>query len=213
MNWIEDLHADPEYRRYRLLAELQKIDEAIQRKEVYPWLNHIQLQLSELEALDAEVKQIELYNTHDVPEFLQDQLNVFSFAKQRLIERRQTLISMVDQIKDSIYLESFVLEPGVRDSGYVLIHTPQNSMVEIFAYWKRYIVETGSLVKTFYFERVLKIKTNLRVTIDRLGWYLIRTNGHVFIPNIQYLFLTEDLPTEQTVLPIVDIILNKQSNS
>ena len=84
MNWIEDVNADPEYRTYRFLAQLKQIDDAIGRKEVYPWLNEIQSQINQLESLNAQVNQINISQSIEVPEELKAHLDILSFALTQL---------------------------------------------------------------------------------------------------------------------------------
>jgi len=211
MNWIEDVNTDPEYRTYRFLAQLQQIDDAIRRKEVYPWLNEIQSQINQLESLNAQVNQINISQSIEVPEELKAHLDILSFALTQLSDRKVSMLGIVDKLKENIRIEPFILESETKESGYILIELPQKKEVEVFTYWKRFIMETGILVTSYYFKRLLRIKTDLRVTIDRLAWYLIRSNHHVMVPSIHYLFLTEDFPREQTVLPVIDSLINKNN--
>lgn len=230
-NWITDKLIDFEYKKYLLLAYLQKVSENFDVNRLYPFLSdlvmHYRNTLSIKENKDA------VFNSF--PEKLKGaDLEKFKLIYEKLVED-DLLMNEIEQIiefslpqfefylaegkKIYDFIESKVnispvgIMPLKSDEGYMILEDGSTDGTKIYEYQITIFNSATDKYRGIHTQYLVSYKRNIANTFESLKTELIRS--HRKYPNPATFVIESELqlPLEETFLPLAKRVLVKYVSS
>lgn len=223
-DWLTEGLIDFEYKKYILLAYLQKVHEHFKEKKLYPdfteLIAHFKY-LKELKETEERLqsnfkKQIDTvdleklsfnYKAVDEEEWLREIKQIIEYGLPLLAKEVMEGKSVYDYVEKQICIEPLGIMPINKNEGYFLLMFPGNKKVEAYNYALSpitYMNETAMGLRTNYFSTYT---TSLALPLDKIKQELIDQNPYLPNPAV-YVFTSKTaIPAEESFLPIAKRLL------
>lgn len=220
---ITDRELDLEHRKYLLLAYLQKVGSRFQEKRLYPYLNELKRQYSELlsfkgkkdelanafsrdmNGIDLEKKRLTYEASVESDAFMEDIDGIIELGLPQIKERLKDGEELRNSVMDHVAVRPVGLLPLRKREGYLLLSRPDE--------WRAYrfrlnMVQDPSEEQRYRDLRTRYITSFRKInTPEKLKDRLIKENAELPDPAV-FLIDTELLvPHIETLLPIAKQLL------
>jgi hypothetical protein len=219
-DWLTEGLIDLEYKKYKLLAFLQNVDERFMNRSLYPPFSDVIFHYKNLlrfrdsndtlirnfprkiKSIDLNKLALEYEKSFDDPEFMEELNRIIEFALPQLSAKMKAGKEIYDEIEDQIKLEPIGLCPINQSEGYLLLNTSQDRFMHVFEYQITIFKSANAKyrgINTTYLEKVRKSisKTFEAVKIDLIKRYKKLPNPATFIVESGI-----PAPMNETLLPI-----------
>lgn len=151
-NWITDGLLDFEYKKYILLAYLQKVSKSFDHQKLYPFLTDLVFHHKNLttikekkevvkEQMPKELKEIDLKNfklkyermMHD-EDYLEELEQIIDFAIPKIQEHLAEGKELYDLVEEHLEINPVGILPLKTEFGYLMVRTGDRPETKIFQY-------------------------------------------------------------------------------
>lgn len=224
-NWLTQPSIDYEYKKYVLLAYIQRAERELEQLRLYPTgsdalqeLNRIQTFLTrlsenesslprELVGVDLQSKQLDYQSSCQAPEAFQIITSVAEYACERLTKLARKVAQLRSELLELIVLEPIGLLSPNPLFGYLFIEGPRQA-VQVYEYEPNTVsyrtddTEPQRIKTTYYSTFSLSIAN----TFEHIKTTLVLT-GNIGNPATFLVRTQRELPLNETVLPLATVQL------
>lgn len=223
-NWITEKLIDFEYKKYVLLAYLQEVKSNFIQKKLYPDLADLIKHYKNLMAfknnaesmklsLSKRIKSIDFKTLNFVYEKIEDDAileeikKIVRYSEPLIAEELKRGKTLFDFIEKNIECSHVGILPIYRNEGYFILEKTKSKQADVFMYKLVKITldqeDAFGLSSEFYNSYSISISK----TIDKLKLELIESNPILPNPAVYLFRANEELPKNETLLPIAKRIL------
>lgn len=226
-NWLTEGLIDFEFKKYQLLAYLQKVKSSFQRTELYPFLSDLVFHYRNLRSIsenkglirDSFPKEISL-----------ESLKNLEISYKKLVEDDAVMREIEDiiwfalpKVKDSLEEGSFIYEyvesqceiapVGLASlyakEGYMFISQPPQKETEVFRYTLTIIEQSNETLRGIHTQYMHTEIRTLSNTFEQIKLKLIKQ--FTDLPNPSTFLITSKLkfPHDHTLMPVAKRMLVK----
>jgi len=226
-NWITEHLLDFEYKKYMLLAYLQKVKEHFNEQKLYPdfaeliahYKNLIELKSNthsienkfkkNLKGFDFENMKL-VYDDLTDNELLEELKLIISFSEPLMAKEIHKGKSIFDYAEQHIIAEHIGILPLYKTEGYFLLSPYLSKQVLVYSYQFSKInllqQEVYGLTTSYFSTYTI----SLSKPVDKIKHEIIEANPDFPNPPV-YLFKAKaELPKDETFLPVAKRLLYKQ---
>lgn len=223
-NWLTEGIIDFEYKKYILLAYLKNVHEHFEAKKLYPvfseLIGHFRYikELKEtgenlesnfkkpIESIDTNTLKIK-YKSEEEEEWLKEIKQIITYSIPLMAKEIMDGKTVYDFAENSIQMEQIGIQPLNKNEGYFMLQLPVSPELNVYNYQLSpisYMDEKAVGLKTSF---VNSYRISVSMPVDRIKQELIDENPYLPNPAV-YVFRTKnDLPAEETFLPVAKRIL------
>lgn len=226
-NWITEHLLDFEYKKYMLLAYLQKVKERFGEQKLYPDFAELIAHYKNLTELKSKAYSIEnkfkknlkgfdfsnmklVYDDVTDTELLEELKLIIDFSEPLMAKEIHKGKSIFDFAEQHIVTQHIGILPLYKTEGYFFLEPYQSKQVLAYSYQFSKInllqQEVYGLT-TNYFSTYTK---SLSKTIDKLKHEIIHTNPDLPNPAVYLFKANAALPKDETFLPVAKRLLYRQ---
>jgi hypothetical protein len=228
-NWLTEGLSDFEYKKYILLAYLQKVKLHFDKTELYPPLSdliwHYKNLLSiknsyeqldsgfkkELESFD--VKDLKLvYSKHQQEEWLREMSDIIHYATPLLEKNIYDGKEIYDLIEKQLNLNTVGIMPLDHSEGYFLFHYTKSKKVPAYYYSVSKIHTTEGLGRAIYTSYAGTFTVGINKTYETIKEQLIKTNSKLPLPAVYSIQTELALPFKETLMPVAKRFFLRKAN-
>ncbi len=224
-DWITSGLIDFEYKKYTLLAYLQRVKTAFEKDRLYPCMadlvfhynnllklkNNQELLLEEMPRnvshLDLEKLQLVYENILDDDQVLNEIFEIVQYAIPRFKDTLESGAELYETFEKQMELESVGLTPLYKKEGYLLLAEEFNKEVFVFRYALNAINHHTDHYYNLKTEYVAKHQKSVSNSIQNIKLGLIKTFQDLPNPATYAVLSKIRLPIKSTVLPIAKRML------
>lgn len=226
-NWITEHLLDFEYKKYMLLAYLQKVKERFDEQKLYPdfaeliahYKNLIELKSNaysienkfrkNLKGLDLHNMKL-VYDDITDTDLLEELKLIISFSEPLMAKEIHKGKSIFDYAEQHIVAEHVGILPLYKAEGYFILAPYQSKQVQVYTYQFSKInllqQEVYGLTTNYY----STYTTSLSKPVDKLKHDIIDLNPDLPNPPFYLFKANTELPNAETFLPVAKRLLYKQ---
>ncbi len=233
INWLTEGLIDFEYKQYKLLAYLQDVHLSLNNKILYPPLSELIEHHKNLEKIKlnfdkintstkGELKGIDwqnlslIYAQNDERNTLDNITilkQIIDFSLPTIEHELKYGKEVYTDVEKNIKYESVGLLPIIKNEGYFFIQNyPKNSFYayryEISSIYSG-IEQTATLYKTLKTEFISEFTSSISNTLYTIKKNFINTYSELPNPAVYCFFPYQQMPLEQTIIPVVKRLLLK----
>lgn len=228
-NWLTEGLLDFEYKKYILLAYLQKVKLHFNKAELYPPLSDLiwhyknllsikesSEQLSsgfkkELEGIDVSDSKL-VYTSPHQEEWVKEINEIISYATPLLQKNIYEGKEIYDLIEKHLNLNTVGIMPVNHSEGYFLFHYTKSKKVPAYYYSVSKIHTTEGVGRAIYTSYVGTYTVGINKTYESIKGQLIKANSLLPVPAV-YAIQTELLvPFKETLMPIAKRFFLRKAN-
>lgn len=226
-NWLTNGLIDFEYKKYQLLAYLQKVKSAFGRVELYPFLSDLVQHYRTLKSIhenkgliqDAFPKEISLEGLKNlevsykklladdsVMKEIDDILN-FSLSKMKGSLDEGSFI--YEYVESQCEISSVGLSSLYADEGYLFISQPPQKETEVFRYQITFFQPGSEPMRGIHTQYIFSTERSISNSFEQIKLRLMRE--FTDLPNPSTYLITSKLkfPFTQTLMPVAKRLLVK----
>lgn len=223
-NWLTEGLIDFEYKKYILLAYLQKVHDHFMENKLYPDFTELiehfkymrelketekQLQSNfkkEADALDFENFTIN-YKITDEEEWLREIKQTIEYGLPLLAKEIMEGKSVYDNAEKHIEIEPLGIMPIHKNEGYFLLQTYDTNVVKAYNYALSPISYINGVTMGLHTSYFSSYTTSLSTPIDKIKQEMIDQNPYLPNPAVYVFKAKIELPADETFLPIAKRLL------
>jgi hypothetical protein len=227
-NWITENHIDFEYKKYVLLAYLQKVSEHFTENKLYPDLSDLVEHYRNLKAL-KECKQ-ELYSRF--PErLLASDFEKFKLVYEKMVADDRIMQEVEDIIDFSIPQFEQYLKEGKRiyefieahtrifpvgitpinnEAGYIFLCNGGQHFTNVYSYSVTIFEHPSEKYRGVHVEYINQFEVSLTTTFEAIKLDLIKWHKQLPNPAAYVIESSLDLPFNETFLPVAKRTIMKK---
>ncbi len=230
-DWLTEGLIDLEFKKYKLLAYLQSVDERFKQRSLYPPLSDVIFHYKNLlkfkenneilvknfpkniSSLDLQKLVLQYERKFENSEFMEDLQRIVEFAEPKFTNKIKEGKELYDEIENHIKIEPIGLCPINQTEGYLLINIANDSHVHVFEYQITIFKSAESKfrgVHTFYLKKMRKSISN---TFESIKMGLIKQYKKLPNPATFIVDSKEYAPLDETLLPISKRLLVQKISS
>lgn len=223
-NWLTEGLIDFEYKKYILLAYLQKVHEHFKENKLYPDFTELIEHFKYLRELRETEKQIQSnfrrevdtvdlenltiqYKTANEEEWFAEIKQIIEYGLPLLAKEIMEGKSVYDKAERQIEIEPLGIMPINKNEGYFLLQTYNTNEVTAYNYVLSpitYMNGTTLGLHTAYFS---SYTTTLSKPLDKIKQEMIEKNPYLPNPAVYVFKAKTELPAEETFLPLAKRLL------
>ncbi len=226
-NWMTKGLMDFEYKKYILLAYLQKVKENFEGLKLYPFLSDLAFHYKNLvelktnkallhkkfpqELTKAEFKKLKLH----YKELIQDGEimalieEILSFAEPRMKGLINEGKDIYENIEENVSIESVGIRPLYNHEGYFFINQAYLKEAKIFQYKITVFEHANEKYRGINTSFVKKVKKKINNSFEQMKLDLVKSRKT--LPNPATFLINVDVicPFNETIMPIAKRLLVK----
>jgi len=227
-NWITEHHIDFEYKKYVLLAYLQKVSEEFTEQRLYPSLSELIEHYRNLKELKSSKQQLfsnfkTSLSSFDLEQFkliyekiaaddavMQELESIVDFSMPQFERYLHDGKKIYDFIEEHISISPVGIIPINNDFGYLMLKEVSRAETRVYKYEITLFESPSERYRGLHVNFVATYEKSLLNTFESIKSDLIRY--HKNLPNPATFVVESDLaiPFEETFLPIAKRSLMKR---
>ena len=227
-NWLTEVHIDFEYKKYVLLAYLQKVSEEFTGQRLYPSLSEliehyrslkelksVKGQIfsqfkSGLQGIDLEQFRLIYEKLADDDAVMQEIESIIDFSLPQFEQYLREGKKIYDFIEEHIVLSPVGIIPLNNDSGYLMLKEVSCQETRVYRYEVTLFEHPGERFRGLHLQYIATYEKGLLNTFESIKSDLLRY--HRELPNPATYVVESDLaiPYDATFLPIAKRSLMKR---
>ena len=227
-NWITEYHIDFEYKKYVLLAYLQKVSEEFTEQRLYPSLSELIEHYRNLKELKSNkqnlfanfktsLKSMDLETFRLIYEkiaaddmVMQEVESIIDFSLPQFELYMRDGKKIYDFIEEHLSISPVGIIPINNDCGYLMLKEASSNETRIYQYEVSIFENPGEKFRGLDIQYLISYEKNLMNTFESIKSDLLRYNKN--LPNPATFVVESDIaiPFEETFLPIAKRSLMKR---
>lgn len=226
-NWLTEGLVDFEYKKYQLLAYLQKVKSSFGRVELYPFLSDLVFHYRNLKSI-SENKG--LIRDNFPKEISLESLNNLELSYKQIVDDDAVMKEIEDiiqfsipKVKDSLDEGSFIYEyvesqceiapVGLAslyaNEGYMFISQPPQKEAEVYRYQITFFQQSSEMMRGIHTQYINTEERSFSNTYEQIKLKLVKQFSD--LPNPSTYLITSKLkfPFSQTLMPVAKRLLVK----
>ena len=226
-NWLTEGLIDFEYKKYQLLAYLQKVRKSFNRVELYPFLSDLVFHYRNLKSLSENKGLIQ----ESFPkEISMDRIKSLELSYRKIIQDDDLMKEIEDIInfslpmmKDHLDEGSFIYEyvesqceiapVGISSlyayEGYLFISQPPQKEADVFRYQITIFEQSNETLRGINTQYIYTTERNLANSYEQIKLKLIREFSDLPNPSTYLITTKLKFPFEKTLMPVAKRLLVK----
>lgn len=219
-DWLTEGLIDLEYKKYKLLAFINSVDNRYKDRRLYPpfsdvifhYKNLIQFQKSnetlindfpkELKKVDLEKLALNYEKKFDNPEFMEEINRIIDFALPQLTSKIQEGKELYDEIEDGLKIEPIGLCPLNQNEGYILLNPNNDRYIHVFEYNVTLFKSANAKYRGIHTQYLEKVRKSISNTFESIKLNLIKQYKKLPNPATFIIESRRNASLEDTLLPI-----------
>jgi hypothetical protein len=226
-NWLTEGLVDFEYKKYQLLAYLQKVKSSFGRVELYPFLSDLVFHYRNLksisenkgiirEAFPKEISMESLQNLEisykkiiDDDSVMQQIEEIINFSLPKVKGSLDEGSFIYDYVESQCEIAPVGLASLYANEGYMLISQPPQKETEVFRYQITIFQQSNETLRGINTQYIHTEKRTFSNTFEQIKLKLIKQ--FTDLPNPSTYLITSKLrfPFDQTLMPVAKRLLVK----
>ncbi|WP_025763883.1 hypothetical protein [Dyadobacter tibetensis] len=222
-NWLTDDLIDFEYKKYKLLAYLQGVEQQFQQVRLFPYLHDLRTHLATCQLVKGNkeairshfpkrVKKLDLRNVEIVYEDLVaehadivDITELLDYAIPQLSGSLHRGNAVLEEVGVRMKLSPVGIEPMRTEEGYLFLQRNRNRSIYVYQYQLAlFNTEQERYVKLNYVDQA---NVSIGKTVNQLKVSLTRRFSHLPNPATYIIESPVDYPIAETLLPVAQRLL------
>lgn len=226
-NWISEGWIDFEYKKYILLAYLNRVDEQFREVKLYPPLaelirhyeklryidqNRHEMKLAfpkEMEGVDFEKLRIKYRNLMQEDEIMKELGNIIDFALPKIKKQIEDGKTIYEFIEGNLEIEPIGLTPLYQKEGYALLSYDKSKDIYVYRYTVNLFQNSMDRFRGIALKFVERVRRSLVNTYDQIKMDLVRKFSDLPNPSAWRIHSMQEVPLEESLLPISKRLLLK----
>ncbi len=226
-NWLTEGLIDFEFKKYQLLAYLQRVKNSFGRVELYPFLSDLVLHYRNLKSIrenkgliqDAFPKEISLENLKnleisykkiiDDDEVMQQIEEIISFSLPKVKDSLDEGSFIYEYVESQCEISPVGLASLYANEGYLFISQPPQKEAEVFRYQVTFFEQSNEPMRGIHTLYIFTAERNMSNSYEQIKLRLIKE--FTDLPNPSTYLITSKLkfPFTQTLMPVAKRLLVK----
>lgn len=228
-NWLTEGLSDFEYKKYILLAYLQKVKLHFDKTELYPPLSDLIWHYKNLLSIKASYEQLDsgfkkelesfdvkdlklIYSKHKPEDWLKEMTDIIEYATPLLERNIHDGKKIYDLIEEQLNLSTVGIMPLDHSEGYFLFHYTKSKKVPAYYYSVSKIHTTEGLGRAIYTSYAGTFTVGINKTYESIKEQLIKTNAQLPLPAVYSIQTELALPFKETLMPIAKRFFLRKAN-
>lgn len=229
-NWITTGLIDFEYKKYLLLAYLQKIGAHFNERELYPFLSDLVFHYSNLMSLKEKkeiavnqfpkkLSKLEFQNFKleyeriiQDDKYMEEISNIVDYALPKLKEYLKEGKDLYEYVEEKLLVFPVGLMPIKPEAGYMFLREKDRNAVRIYEYAVTIFENAEEKYRGLKTQFVSTCYVSITNTYEMIKVDLIKSNKHLPNPATYAVESSRVLPFEETFLPVAKRVLVKKIN-
>jgi hypothetical protein len=224
INWITEKLIDFEYKKYVLLSYLQDVKANFSQKKLYPDLSELITHYKNLmslknnaqtieHSLSKRIKNIDFknmsfeYEKMEDDDVLEEIKKIIIYSEPLIAEELNRGKTLFDFVEKNIEFSHVGILPIYRNEGYFILEKTKSKQAEVFMYKLVKITLDNENAIGLSSDFYNSYSISLSKTIDKVKLELIESNPELPNPAVYLFRAKEELPKNETLLPIAKRIL------
>ena len=227
-NWITSGIIDFEYKKYLLLAYLQKVGKKFNENELYPFLSDLVFHYNNLISIKKnktiavnqfpkKLTKIEFQNfkleyeklIHD-DEYMEEIESITDYALPKIKEYLKEGKVLYEFVEDNLLVYPIGVIPLKPVSGYMFLKEKDKKNVRVFEYSVTIFENAEEKFRGLKTQFVSTCHVSISNTFEMIKLDLIRSNQHLPNPATYAIESEMNFPFEETFFPVAKRILVKK---
>ena len=226
-NWFVEGWIDFEYKKYILLAYLQKIKNSFDNVKLYPYLSDLihhyedlirynsqqnQLKSSFQKEIDnIDLKNLKIsFNNISEDEIVNKIMEIVDYSIPRLKESVDRGTELYDFISSKIKMDSVGIIPFYKKEGYLLLQIEGNEVVSVYRYSSSIIHKNNDHYHGLMTKKIDQFRFSLANSLPKIKIKLIKKYTDLPTPATYVIHSSMKFPANQTIMPIAKRLLLKE---
>lgn len=226
-NWLTEGLIDFEFKKYQLLAYLQKVKESFGRVELYPFLSDLVFHYRNLKTIDENKG---LFQDAFPKEISLDKIKNLELNYRKIIQDDAIMKEIEDIISFSIPIVKDHLDEGsfiyeyvesqceispvglsslYAKEGYLFISQPPQKEADVFRYQITIFEQSNETMRGINTQYILTTERSLTNTFEQIKLKLIKQFSDIPNPSTYLITTRLKFPFEATLMPIAKRLLVK----
>ncbi|MBY0436223.1 MAG: hypothetical protein K2U26_19180 [Cyclobacteriaceae bacterium] len=226
-NWLTDGLIDLEYKKYVLLAYLQKVKESFGRVELYPYLsdlvfhyrNLIALQENKALIFESFPKELSLDNLKNLEmnykkmieddAIMQEIESIMAFAVPQLKDSVEEGSAIYEFVESKCELSPVGVVPLYAHEGYMFITQPPEQETNVYRYQITVYQSSSESMRGLQTQFLCTTRYNLTNTYEQMKMTLVKQYADLPNPAAFLVLSKMKFPYLQTLVPVAKRLLVK----
>ncbi|UZD22817.1 hypothetical protein PBT90_05215 [Algoriphagus halophytocola] len=226
-NWITEGHIDFEYKKYQVLAYLQRSSKDFDQVKLYPTLGELiahhrrlhelksgkselkDLFPKRLDELDWQTGKLSFQSSVNDDEIMQELARITEFALPRFGEKINDGKSIYDFVERQMEFEPIGLMPMYKQEGYLLLSRDKDKNVLAYRYASSLLHQAGEQFRSLTMRFIGAFQRSLVLTMEKIKMELVKEYKDLPNPATWRIHSQSEFPIEETILPIGKRLLLK----
>lgn len=219
-NWLYEGTPDFEYKKYRLLAFLKRIDTAFDSRKLYPSLSQLLQQYAYLTAVKKEKMRmqeafpkslkgfnkdqfdLEYESLHEDSEIVELIARLIDFSVPKIKNSILLGQEIYDDVEQSINVQSIGISPLYAKEGLVFVKPSEARLVHLFQYKMEHVIRAGEYFRGIHLKLVETIIKSIGETFEGVKQRLTKKLKLDIIPATFLLEYDRVFPFKETMIPV-----------
>jgi len=226
-NWFVEGWIDFEYKKYILLAYLQKIKKSFDQVELYPHLSNIiqhyedlirynEQQINIKSSFQKDLKKIDLnkikleFNSNFEDELVNKIMEIVEFAIPKLKSSLDRGAELYDFIQSKIKMDTVGIVPIYKKEGYLILLIRGDGQANIYRYKSSIIQKNSDRFHGLTTTKIDQVDLSLATSLSSIKIDLVRKYNDLPTPATYVVHCAMKFPPNQTIMPIAKRLLLKE---
>ena len=226
-NWFVEGWIDFEYKKYILLAYLQKIKNSFDQVELYPHLSNIiqhyedlirynEQQMNLKSSFQKDLKNIDLnklkleFNHNFEDELVNKIMEIVEFAIPKLKSSLDRGAELFDFIQSKIKMDTVGIVPFYKKEGYLILLIRGDGEANIYRYKSTVIHNKNDRFHGLNTEKIDQVNLSLSTSLSSIKIDLVKKYNDLPNPATYVVHCAMKFPSNQTIMPIAKRLLLKE---
>jgi hypothetical protein len=227
-NWLTEGLVDFEYKKYQLLAYLQKVKSSFGRVELYPFLSDLVFHYRNLKSIsenkglirEAFPKELSLENLKslelsyrkiiDDDAVMQEIEEIINFSLPKVKDSLDEGSFIYEYVESQCEIAPVGLASLYANEGYMFISQPPQKETEVFRYQVTFFEQSNEPMRGIHTQYLKTEERTFTNTFEQIKLKLVKQ--FTDLPNPSTYLITSKLkfPFNETLMPIAKRLLVKQ---
>jgi hypothetical protein len=209
-NWLTEGLIDFEYKKYVLLAYLNKVKSAFNKNELYPFLSDLVAHYRNL--LTIKENKVFLNETFSLEEeaTIQELEAIISFAIPEFKSSLDDGAQIYEFVESNCEISPIGLSSLYAHEGYLFLSQPPEKETNVYRYQLTFFEQSAEAMRGIHMQFVKTMERSLANTYEHIKLQLIREYTSLPNPSVYLIHSKMRFPYVQTLVPVAKRLLIKQ---
>lgn len=226
-NWLTEGLIDFEYKKYQLLAYLQKVKESFNRVELYPFLSDLVFHYRNLKSISEnkgliqeafpreiafdKIKDLELSYRKIVQDdsVMREIEDIISFSLPKVKDHLDEGSVIYEYVESQCEISPVGLSSLYKQEGYLFISQPPQKDTDVFRYQITIFDQSNETLRGINTQYIYSTERSLTNTFEQIKMKLIKQFSDIPNPSTYLITTKLKFPFEETLIPVAKRLLVK----